>query len=382
MPSLLSRLRLSVAHLDAIATAKNSIVLLSFILPISILYLLNPNSFQLTWKGRAPYFLFLLFFFIELLMAREKLPKKIFGSIKRKNALAIAATTAAPTIYVISVSFLGMNSNIQELGRLVGATLLEHWPISFEYLLFMVFFTTSIQLIYGIKGLKRFLVSLFFLGATGFFYMIDTFYPYGTITALQSFVPSTASSATLVLGWMSYGTLLLSGPDGAVHMLIAGPHGGGHWYTYWPSAGIHSLLIYTLVILFFIKKAPFSPQWKVIYASIPRKLRFIAKNKRISFLLEHRIIHTAIMATETLFIDVLRQVPLCLMLVIGAVGTFIANVLRIVTICTIGSKIGSDAAQLFHNYYGELYFIAWIIIYLIILLLLERKIYIRLEETG
>lgn len=295
---------------------------------------------------------------------------------------------ATPTTCVITAFILGLNPEIIEVGKLLGAGqygewfLKNSWPLSLEYLLLTFFFTASIQLMYGIKGLKQFLVSLFFLGATGTFYMIDTFYPYGTITALQSFVPFTAYSATLVLDWMGYGTLLLSGPYGAVHMLIAGPHGGAHWYLYWPSAGIHSVIIYTLVILLFIKKAPFSSQRKILYASIPRRLKFMAKNNKTSSLLERKLVHTAITAAETFFVNFLRMIPIYVIVVIGAVGTLIANILRIVYISTIGSKIGSEAAQLFHSYYGELYFIAWILIYLTTLLLLSHRIWTRLAETG
>lgn len=388
MPPLLSRVRLSLPHLDTTATAKNLIIPLSFILPISVLHLLNPDTFQWTWKGRAPYLFFLWLFCLELIMAWEKLPKKIIGSLRWRKTLAVAAAVAAPTAYVITVSVFGLNQWIVEIGKILGAGqygetfLKENWPISFEYLLLTALFTASIQLTYGIKGLKRFVVSLFFLGATGSFYMIDTFYPYATLKALQSFVPFTASSAALVLDWMGYGTRLFFLSDGTVLVLVAGPHGGAAWGINWPCAGIHSLLIYTLVILLFLKGAPFSPQRKAIYASIPRKLKLMAKIRGISSLLEHKTIHTATMAAERLVVNVLRMVPIYVIVVIGAVGTFIVNVLRIVSICTIGSEIGSEAGQRFHSYYGELYFIAWITIYLMILLLLSRRIRPRQAETG
>lgn len=295
--------------------------------------------------------------------------------------MTVTATIALPITYVIATFVLGLNRKIIAVGKLLGVGrygewfLEDSWPLSLEYLLLTFFFTASIHSMYGIKGVKQFLASLFFLGATGTFYMIDTFYPYGTVIVLQSFVPFIAYSTTLVLGWMNYGTLLLSGPEGAVHMLVAGPHGGAHWYLYWPSAGVHSFIIYTLVTLLFIKNSRFSSQRKIIYASIPRRLKFIAKKNKASFLLEHKPIDTAITTAETFFVNFLRMIPLYAIVVIGAVGTFIANILRIVSICTIGSKAGSEAAQLFHSYHGELYFITWVIIYVIALLLLSHKVW-------
>ena len=224
---------------------------------------------------------------------------------------AVIVAAAAPTIYVISTFFLGLDYSIWELGTLLGATLLWHWPISFEYLLFTAFFTASVLLTYEIDGLKRFSISLFFLGATCFFYMIDTFYPYGTIVVLQAFAPFTASSAVHILNWMGYKAQLA--PYTCMPILFS--PGLPLLAIGWPCAGVHSLRIYTFVILLFLKDATFSLGRKIIYVAV------------------------------------------------GAIGTFIVNVLRIVTICIIGVNSGPEAMHMFHNYYGELFFIAWIIIY-------------------
>jgi exosortase/archaeosortase family protein len=53
--------------------------------------------------------------------------------------------------------------------------------------------------------------------------------------------------------------------------------------------------------------------------------------------------------------------------VVGALGTFAVNVLRIVTIYTIGLGVGASAASHFHDYYGELFFVFWIVAYLSII---------------
>lgn len=90
---------------------------------------------------------------------------------------------------------------------------------------------------------------------------------------------------------------------------------------FWPSTGINSMIIYMLTILLFINSVSFS-----------------IKRKAIIF-------------------------------VVGAVGTFMANVLRIVTISKIGLENGALAAQHFHDYYGEFFFISWMMIYLAIIVL-------------
>jgi exosortase/archaeosortase family protein len=90
----------------------------------------------------------------------------------------------------------------------------------------------------------------------------------------------------------------------------------------WPCAGIESLLIYSVIIWLFLKRLKIS--WK---------------RKTIYFL-------------------------------IGALIIYFINILRIVTIFTIGIDQGDF--QLFHFYYGPLYSISWIMIYPLIILFIQR----------
>lgn len=375
------------AHMDIKAFAKSFLVPFSFILPIATLYIFNSNSFQSAWKGRFPYLFFLWLFFLELALVQRKLPENTFGTSKWTRTLATAITMAVPTAYVISTYMFGLRSEIIEMGSLLGlppfgyaeSFLTYHWPLSLEYLVFTTFFVASVLLTYGIGGLKRFPVSIFFLGATSFFFMIDTFYPYGALVALQNFVPLTASSVTSILNWMGYQAQWFHftwyqnlGGRSVENVATILKVSGGRYpipllAIYWPSSGIHSLFIYTFVILLFIKNASFSLQQRTILDSIPLRLKVVAKSKKMSFLLKRKIVRTTIESAGTFFVDILRMVPIYVIVAVGAVGTFFVNVLRIVTIAVIGLNTGAEVARLFHDYYGELYFIAWIMLYLFVI---------------
>jgi exosortase/archaeosortase family protein len=89
----------------------------------------------------------------------------------------------------------------------------------------------------------------------------------------------------------------------------------------WPCAGIESLLIFTAVSLLFLKRMNFS--WKV-------KVGFFA---------------------------------------LGAFVTYFINVLRIVTIFTLGMQYGETSMQVqdFHFNYGPLTAMIWIIAYPLII---------------
>lgn len=304
------------------------IIPFSFTLPISVLYLFNPSSFELIWKGRAPYLIFLWLLFLELALAWKKFTNKPL------SIAAIAVTTAAPTC-LISIFSFALDDEVMELGKLVGVPyqehgqwLLEGWALSIEYVVLTICFVACILLLYKVDSLKFFSVSVFFLGATSCFYVIDTFYPFGLLNILQGIVQVIASLVAGILNWMGYTTQVLS-PEQLHDLYKIDPKGMWGLDVYgiptlvliaWGCAGVQSLFIYTFVILLFIKGASISLKRKIIYVAI------------------------------------------------GAIGTFLVNLLRIVSICVIGVHMGPAALKMFHEYYGELFFIVWIILYLMVII--------------
>jgi hypothetical protein len=191
---------------------KKPLIPFSFVLPIFMLYVLDPDSFNYTWKGRTLYLFFLWLLFLELVLDWEKLTQKNFTSLKKPRIVVMGIMASIPIVYVISVNFLGLNQMLIGIGKQIltfwhfSLDNLQHRPISLEYLIFTIFFATTIWLAYEVDGLKQFSISLCLLGAIGTIYMIDIFYPYGAFTPFQAFVPFTASSAAQVLNWMGYKT--------------------------------------------------------------------------------------------------------------------------------------------------------------------------------
>jgi len=325
---MLARMRLSLTKTKIEDFAKNLIIPGSFIAPILMLFVLDSNSFNYTWKGRTLYLFFLWLLFLELILDWEKLTQKSLASLKKSRIVVMGIMASIPIVYVIGVNFLGLDQMLIEIGKQIltfwhfSLDNLQHWPISLEYLIFTIFFATTIWLAYKVDGLKQFSISLCLLGAIGTIYMIDTFYPYGTFAPFQAFVPFTASLAAQVLNWMGYKTSFLPYQvQGTPVLYVSGSSGSVGFGIGWPCAGVQSLFIYTCVILLFLKKSAIPMIQKIIY------------------------------------------------FIIGAIGTYIVNILRIVSIYVIAINQGSSAAQVFHDYYGELYSITWIIAYLIIIIL-------------
>jgi thaumarchaeosortase len=301
------------------------IIVLSFVLPITILYVAEPESFQLVFAARNPYIIFLTIFILETIIAGKKFKRQLHFS-KRVRVLLAFTIMIIPTAYVTATSFFGLKNAVMDLGKLVGVPYQRfgnwfidvEWPISLEYIVLVSSYTSIILLAYSIDGLRKLAISLSFLWVTCTFFLLDTFAPYGTIYLLQAFVPFTARSAASILRFLGYETIVgqISGDLGpGVSLIVVGQTQSFSAAVYWPSAGIQSLFIYFIVMLLFIKNLSFTPKWKIFSFTV------------------------------------------------GALGTLIANVFRIVSICILGVQSGRDVAVLFHDYYGELFFIAWMLIF-------------------
>jgi exosortase/archaeosortase family protein len=124
---------------------------------------------------------------------------------------------------------------------------------------------------------------------------------------------------------MGYNTTLTTQTDplrGSLPLLTAtDPNNFSRSATFavaWPCAGIESLLIFSVVAILFLKRMPISWRGKVGYFAL------------------------------------------------GAAVTYSINILRIVTIFTIGIN-GGDVTP-FHFYYGPLYSVSWIVAYPLIIL--------------
>ena len=56
---------------------------------------------------------------------------------------------------------------------------------------------------------------------------------------------------------------------------------------------------------------------------------------------------------------------------IGAAGTYLTNVFRIASFFTISVHYGSKAGEVFHNSYGELFFVAWVLLFFLVVVAIQ-----------
>lgn len=294
---------------------------ISFLISMTILYIIEPFSFEKTWKGRTYYIFFLWLILMELILKWNAFEDHKIKSVKSARGIMFSAVFWLPTIYVIAGNFLGLNKMINEWAIRHNIEFASRFPevipLSIEYLVFTVTFALIAILEYGAIGFRNFSIPTFFLGAIGTVYMIDNLYSAGFVP-FQILVPTTASLASKMLNFIGYRTALYLGPT--MPLLIAYSQTSKGWGAYigWPCAGIDSLLIYSVTIALFLEG-----------------IRISRVKKVICFL-------------------------------VGAVITYFINILRIVSIFIIGVNGGN--VWRFHDYYGPLYSITWIITYPLIII--------------
>ncbi|MEM2567619.1 MAG: exosortase/archaeosortase family protein [Candidatus Bathyarchaeia archaeon] len=302
---------------------------LSFVPPLSILYITDPQSFSIMYPGRTSYLFFLWLALIEMIIFWEK----IQAEVKPRKPLFISLGML-PTIYLLVYIAVLRCSGLEEI------LLISIYPnsplarqmylaLSLEYIAFAALFAFIVLLTYGTKSMLGFQTPAFFLGAIGLIFLVDWAYPGGKFTPFQALVKPTATLAASVLKIMGYEIKTFKeivhptyGPT--LYMSVYDPLSGAvaGFGIAWPCAGIESIILYTLTISVFLQTFPASKLRKIAY--------FMA----------------------------------------GLVITYSINILRIVTIFLIALKKGD--VWTFHNYYGWLYSVSWIVCYPMIITGVQR----------
>ena len=303
--------------------------LLSFVIPFIVLYYLYPSSFEETWQGRTYYLFFIWLVFLETILNWGGLQTTKINKLRSKRTVGFIISLFFPTVYVLIANFLGLNSAIMHLYMQHMGPGHEWWaylmPLSIEYLVFGAMFTIINVITYGKRNLAHFSISTSFLFAIGAIYIMDNLYPNGSFTPFQILVQPTATLAANFLNLIGYQTRFLTPALPGVPRLKAWNSVGVTTYfdIGWPCAGVESLLLYTITILLFLKKSDIPWKQMVIY------------------------------------------------FIFGAIVTYFINILRISTIFVISINTGGGytiPTQRFHEYYGQLYSIIWIISYPLIMI--------------
>jgi thaumarchaeosortase len=323
MPLKLGPLKASVIESDY--------YVLATVLPFIALAFYDFNSYVLGWnQGRGGLAFALFFLALEWLDAR-----KIVHTSKSRTGLAVwALGLGTVSFFYFGVYALGFHKAISDFAAALRIDQgVINWPWMWEYIIVGIYFLVATVALFGLSAVRHISVPSVYALGMGLILSLDSLFPYDTLGLLNVWV-GVIWSMVLVLLQLS-GVRIITNPNVFSErpwvflyqnrLFISGKTGAMTLAIYWPSSGIVSMLIYSMVILTLLIKIDAPVRRKIAYA------------------------------------------------LIGAIGTFFVNVIRVFLISYYVAFISIDV-NAFHEVIGEILFLPWVGIFLLAVMRAEGYI--------
>jgi thaumarchaeosortase len=295
---------------------KSTIIALGIIAsPILFALAVFPDTFSLGWnQGRGGFLFAMAFISAELFGIKLEIPKKRLIAIIPLAALVIAYLTGLQfglKNYLVSIA---PNFHVQQV---------DSWTWMWDFIVIAIFFASSMTILFRKRWIRISPAGPIYAAGTAIILSLDALFPYDSLGPLQYVVPYLVRLDVSLVNLFHLG---IASAHSNV-MLLIGDHGPFALQVFWPSAGVHSIIIYSLVMMAFLLKM-----------NIPRN------RKAVYFAL-------------------------------GVIGTIGVNVIRIFSLSIFVLKVSTDVNQFesFHGIAGEIMFLPWLFIFLLVVTSVETK---------
>ena len=288
--------------------------------PILFAMIAYPDTIAWSWnEGRGGYLFGLVF------IAAELVGLKI--AISKKRILAVIPMAVLTIMYLVSLEF-GLREFIVESAVLYDVQLIDSWTWMWDFIVMSIFTVTALSVFFGKRWIRIAPAGPIFLTGTAIILSLDAFFPYDTLGPLQYIVPYFVQANVWLITVLDLGTAVAR--DNI--MFLRGDHGSMALQVFWPSAGVHSMIIFSLVIGAFMLKL-----------NIPRK------RKAMYF-------------------------------VLGIIGTVTVNLIRIFSLSWYALKVTTDpvAWEEYHKIAGEIMFLPWLFAFILVVIMIESR---RLKKS-
>jgi len=283
--------------------------------PILFVLAVYPDSFSMSWNQGRGGFLFGLAFIvaeiigIKFIVSRTRL---IFGI-----PLAIATI-----IYFVLLDF-GLHDYIINAAPAFNVQLIYSWEWFWDFLVITIFAIAASILMFGKKWIRIVIAGPVFLAGSAIILSLDAFFPYDTLGPLQYFVPHLVQTNVWIINAFELGTA--TARDNL--MFLQGDHGPFALQVFWPSAGVHSVVIYSLVMMAFLLKMNIKQNRKIMYFGL------------------------------------------------GIIGTIVINLIRIFSLSVFALKVSTNPVEFeeYHSVAGEIMFLPWLFGFLLVVTIIETK---------
>ena len=292
--------------------------------PILFAMIAYPDSIAWSWnEGRGGYLFALVFVVAELVGLRI--------IISKKRLLAVIPIALLTISYLVSLEY-GLREYIIESAEVFDVQLIYSWTWMWDFIVMGIFIIITLTIFFGKRWIRIAPAGPIFLTGTAIILSLDAFFPYDTLGPLQYIVPYFVQANVWVITFLDIGTAVAR--DNV--MFLRGDHGSMALQVFWPSAGVHSIIIFSLVIGAFMLKM-----------NIPRT------RKTIYF-------------------------------VLGIFGTIGVNLIRIFSLSWYALKVTTDpvAWEEYHKIAGEIMFLPWLFVFILIVIVIESKRMKKLESKN
>ena len=292
--------------------------------PILFAMIAFPDSIAWSWnEGRGGYFFALIFIVAELVGLKIV--------ISKKKILAVIPLALTTIVYLASLEY-GLRDYIIESAEYFDVQLIYSWTWMWDFVVMAIFIVVGLSIFFGKRWIRIAPAGPIFLTGTAIILSLDAFFPYDTLGPLQYVVPYFVQANVWIITVLDLGTAVAR--DNV--MFLRGDHGSMALQVFWPSAGVHSIIIFSLVIGAFMLKLNILRTRKVIY------------------------------------------------FVLGIIGTVIVNLIRIFSLSWYALKVTTDpvAWEEYHKIAGEIMFLPWLFAFILVVILIESRRLKKLENNG
>ncbi len=292
--------------------------------PILFAIVAFPDSIAWSWnEGRGGYLFALAFVVAEIIGLRIV--------ISRKRLFAVLPIALGTIAYLILLEN-GLRDYITASAEQFDVQLIYSWTWMWDFVVMAIFVSVALHIFFGRRWIRIAPAGPIFLVGTATILSLDAFFPYDTLGPLQYIVPYFVQANVWVITTFDLGTAIAR--DNI--MFLRGEHGSMALQVFWPSAGVHSIIIFSLVIGAFMLKM-----------NIPR-------GRKIAYF------------------------------ILGIAGTICVNLIRIFSLSWYALKVTTDpvAWEEYHKIAGEIMFLPWLFAFILVVILIESRRLRRAEQKG
>ena len=292
--------------------------------PIIFALIAFPDSFSLSWNQGRGGFLFALVFVVA-----ELIGLKII--ISKKRLIVMIPLAIMVIVYLIGLEY-GLRDYLIVSAEQFNIQLIHSWTWMWDFIVLDIFVIVALSIFFGKRWIRIAPAGPIFLGGSAIILSLDAFFPYDSLGPLQYVVPYLVQTNVWLVNVLDLGTA--TARDNI--MFLKGDFGPMVLQVFWPSAGVHSIIIYSLVMGAFLLKMNIPRNRKAVYFGL------------------------------------------------GIAGTIGVNMIRIFSLSWYALKVTTDAKQWeeFHSVAGEIMFLPWLFVFLLVVILIETKRLKKLESEG